>query len=103
MSPYLFRPRLSVVPILALLGTVGLAAHVLAQQNPAPPGMQVGPEKTGAGPRGTPDVGPSTNPGTIVNPASPPPSTTGVPGTRGTKIGPTTTPGAPTETPQQTR
>jgi hypothetical protein len=102
MKLNLFGPSLLLAPILATLGTVGLATHGLAQQNAAPPGMSSDTQKTGAGPRGT-KVAPSSNPTLATNPASPPESTTGV-GSRGNKAAPSTEPGAPTnQTPQQTR
>jgi len=102
MKSNLFGPGFLAVPILAALGTLGLATHGLAQQNAASPGMSSDTDKTGAGPRGT-RVAPSSNPTLSTNPASPPESTTGV-GPRGTKAAPSTEPGAPTnQNPQQTR
>ena len=103
MSPRLFRLRLAWMPVLALLGILGLAANGSAQQQAVPSGMSSDADKTGAGPRGAAEVGPSSNPTMNTMPASPPASTTGV-GPRGTKAGPSTQPGGPTnQTPQQTR
>jgi hypothetical protein len=102
MSPRLFRLRLAWMPVLALLGILGLAANGLAQQQAVPSGMSSDAAKTGAGPRGT-GAAPSSNPTMNTMPASPPESTTGS-GPRGTPGSPSTNPGAPTtQTPQQTR
>lgn len=101
MKARFLRPRSTLVPLLALLGALGLAAHSQAQ-NAAPPGMKTDPDKTGVGPRGT-KVGPSSSPTLSTQPASPPATTTGS-GPRGTPTSPSTDPGAPTtKTPQQTR
>ena len=101
MTASVFRPRLARMPVLALLGVLGLATTGLAQQQSSPAGTASDAEKTGVGQRGT-KIAPSTNPTLATNPASPPASTTGATA-RGTKAGPSTDPGSPTQTPQQTR
>ena len=103
MKASVFRLRLAWVPALALLGTLGLAANGLAQQQGARSGTASDADQTGAGPRGTPGS-PSSNPTKNTMPASPPASTTGMAEPRGTPGSASTEPGAPTnQTPQQTR